>query len=105
MKKFASIPDAVRDIRAGKLVIVVDDPDRENEGDLVCAASKATPALINFMAKYGRGLICLPMTGKRLDELRIAAMVENNQEVRDAAFTVSVDARRRITTGVLAADR
>lgn len=102
---FASIPDAVRDIRHGRMVIVVDDPDRENEGDLICAASKATPGLINFMAKYGRGLICLPIIGKRLDELRIAPMVENNQEVRDAAFTVSVDARRHISTGVSAADR
>src|SRR5271154_5113198 len=96
---FASIADAVRDIKKGKLVIVVDDPDRENEGDLICAASKATPALINFMAKHGRGLICLPVIGKRLDELRIAPMVENNQELRDAAFTVSVDARKNVTTG------
>src|SRR5438270_10874583 len=97
---FASIPEAVRDIKRGRMVIVVDDPDRENEGDLICAASQATPALINFMAKYGRGLICLPVVGERLDRLRIAPMVENNQEVRDAAFTVSVDARRQITTGV-----
>src|SRR5882672_6681772 len=103
--KFASIPEAVRDVRRGRLVIVVDDPDRENEGDLVCAASKATPALINFMAKYGRGLICLPVVGKRLDELQIAPMVENNEELRDAAFTVSVDAREQVTTGVSAADR
>src|SRR5258706_13394173 len=102
---FASIPEAVRDIKRGKLVIVVDDPDRENEGDLICAASKATPELINFMAKYGRGLICLPVVGQQLDKLRIAPMVENNQEVRDAAFTVSVDARRNVTTGVSAADR
>jgi 3,4-dihydroxy 2-butanone 4-phosphate synthase / GTP cyclohydrolase II len=102
---FASIPEAIRDIRRGRIVIVVDDPDRENEGDLVCAASKATPALINFMAKHGRGLICLPVTGERLDKLRIAPMVENNEEVRDAAFTVSVDARRNVTTGVSAADR
>src|ERR1035437_3344325 len=77
---FASIPDAARDIKKGKLVIVVDDPDRENEGDLICAASKATPELINFMAKYGRGLICLPVVGQQLDKLRIAPMVENNQE-------------------------
>src|SRR3954469_6050137 len=103
--KFASIPEAIRDIRRGRIVIVVDDPHRENEGDLVCAASKATPALINFMAKYGRGLICLPITGDRLDVLRIAPMVENNEEVRDAAFTVSVDARDGVTTGVSAADR
>ena len=102
---FASIPEAVRDIRRGRIVIVVDDPDRENEGDLICAASKATPALINFMAKHGRGLICLPVIGKRLDQLRIAPMVENNQELRDAAFTVSVDARKNVTTGVSAADR
>src|ERR1044071_8884527 len=102
---FASIPEAVRDIKKGKLVIVVDDPDRENEGDLICAASKATPGLINFMARFGRGLICLPVVGSRLDELRIAPMVENNEEVRDAAFTVSVDAREKVTTGVSAADR
>ncbi len=102
---FASVTEAVRDIKKGKLVIVVDDPDRENEGDLICAASKATPELINFMAKYGRGLICLPVVGEQLDKLRIAPMVENNQEVRDAAFTVSVDARRNVTTGVSAADR
>src|SRR6266850_5622739 len=102
---FASIPEAIRDIRRGRLVIVVDDPDRENEGDLICAASKATPALVNFMAKHGRGLICLPIVGKRLDALQVAPMVENNQEVRDAAFTVSVDARHQVTTGVSAADR
>jgi 3,4-dihydroxy 2-butanone 4-phosphate synthase/GTP cyclohydrolase II len=102
---FASIPDAVRDIKRGKLVIVVDDPDRENEGDLICAASKATPELINFMAKFGRGLICLPVVGTQLDKLRIAPMVENSQEVRDAAFTVSVDAKRGVSTGVSAADR
>src|SRR5258708_35266303 len=102
---FSSIPEAIRDIRRGRLIIVVDDPDRENEGDLICAAPKATPALINFMAKHGRGLICLPVVGKRLDALQVAPMVENNQEVRDAAFTVSVDARHNITTGVSAADR
>jgi 3,4-dihydroxy 2-butanone 4-phosphate synthase/GTP cyclohydrolase II len=102
---FAGIPEAIRDIKRGRLVIVVDDPDRENEGDLICAASKAKPELINFMAKYGRGLICLPIVGEQLDKLRVAPMVENNQEVRDAAFTVSVDARRGVTTGVSAADR
>ncbi len=102
---FASIPDAVRDIKRGKLVIVVDDPDRENEGDLICAASKATPELINFMAKYGRGLICLPVVGNQLDKLRVAPMVDNSQEVRDAAFTVSVDAKRGVSTGVSAVDR
>src|SRR4051812_25836993 len=102
---FSTIPDAVREIARGRIVIVVDDPDRENEGDLICAASQATPAMINFMAKFGRGLICLPIVGSRLDALRIAPMVENNEEVRDAAFTVSVDARKNITTGVSAADR
>jgi len=102
---FASIPEAIRDIKRGRLIIVVDDPARENEGDLVCAASQTTPALVNFMARYGRGLICVPMLGSRLDALRISPMVENNQEVRDAAFTVSVDARQGVTTGVSASDR
>ncbi len=102
---FASISEAVRDIKHGKLVIVVDDPDRENEGDLICAASKATPEMINFMAKYGRGLICLPVVGSQLDKLHVAPMVENSQEVRDAAFTISVDAKRGVSTGVSAADR
>src|SRR5579884_522207 len=102
---FSSIPDAIRDIRRGRLVIVVDDPDRENEGDLICAASKTTPDLINFMARYGRGLICLPVVGERLDQLNIGAMVQHNREVRDAAFTVSVDAVKGTTTGVSAADR
>ncbi|MFA5974643.1 MAG: bifunctional 3,4-dihydroxy-2-butanone-4-phosphate synthase/GTP cyclohydrolase II [Elusimicrobiota bacterium] len=102
---FSSIPDAIRDIRNGRMIIVVDDPSRENEGDLVCAASKATPELINFMAKFGRGLVCLPILGERLDQLRIAPMVEHNQELRDAAFTVSVDARQGVTTGISAGDR
>lgn len=102
---FSSIPDAIRDIKRGRMIIVVDDPSRENEGDLVCAASKATSELINFMAKHGRGLICLPVIGKRLDQLRVTPMVENGQEVREAAFTISVDARRGVTTGVSAADR
>lgn len=102
---FSSIPEAIRDIKRGRLIIVVDDPARENEGDLVCAASKATPMMINFMARFGRGLICTPMIGERLDKLSVAPMVENNQEVRDAAFTVSVDAKRGVTTGVSAADR
>src|SRR6202030_189468 len=102
---FSPISEAIRDIRRGRLVIVVDDPDRENEGDLVCAASRATLELINFMAKYGRGLICLPVVGEQLDKLRVASMVENNQEVRDAAFTVSIDAKKNVTTGVSAADR
>jgi 3,4-dihydroxy 2-butanone 4-phosphate synthase/GTP cyclohydrolase II len=104
-KHFASIPEALRDIRRGHMVIVVDDPDRENEGDLVCAASKVTPEVINFMITHGRGLLCFPAVGERLDQLRLAPMVENSQEVRGAAYTVSVDARHGVTTGVSAADR
>ena len=102
---FASVEQAVNDIRNGRLVIVVDDPARENEGDLVCAADKVTPAHINFMAKFGRGLICLPVIGSRLDELGIDQMVANPHEVRDASFTVSVDAKHRTTTGISAHDR
>lgn len=104
-KYFSEIPEAIAAIKKGKMVIVVDDPNRENEGDFVCAAEKVTPAIINFMSKYGRGLICLPIIGKRLDELKIAPMVSNPQEVREAAFTVSVDARHGITTGISASDR
>ena len=103
--KFSPIQDALADIKKGKMVIVVDDPDRENEGDLVCAAEKATPEIINFMAKYGRGLICLPVMGSRLDELKIEPMVSNPQEVREAAFTVSIDAKHGTTTGISAHDR
>ncbi len=107
MKKnfFATIPEAIKDIKKGKIVIVVDDPSRENEGDFVCSAEKVTPQLINFMAKYGRGLICLPIIGKRLDELGIEQMVENSKEIKDANFTVSIDARKGITTGISAYDR
>ncbi len=87
------------------MVIVVDDAERENEGDLVIAASKATPKAINFMAKYGRGLICLPIIGKRLDELNISPMVRDGTELREAAFTVSVDVKKGTTTGISAHDR
>lgn len=104
-KSFAAIAEAVSDIKKGKMIIIVDDPARENEGDLVCAAETVTPEIINFMAKYGRGLICVPVLGARLDELRIEPMVPNPQEVRDAAFTVSVDARHGTTTGISAHDR
>lgn len=102
---FADIPDAIRDIKKGKIVIVVDEPERENEGDFVCAAEKVTPEIINFMAKYGRGLICLPIIGERLDQLKIEQMVENPTEVKEANFTVSIDARKGITTGISAFDR
>ena len=104
---FASIPEAIDDIRAGKMVVVVDDEDRENEGDLTIAAEKVTPDVINFMAKHGRGLICLPMTGERLDELRIPLMVqdEENSARFGTAFCVPVEAKHGTTTGISAADR
>ncbi len=102
--KFSSIPEAVQEFRRGRMLIVVDDPGRENEGDLVIAADKTTPAAINFMAKYGRGLICVPMLGDRLDELQLFPMVENGTP-REAAFTISVDARKNVTTGISAHDR
>jgi 3,4-dihydroxy 2-butanone 4-phosphate synthase/GTP cyclohydrolase II len=103
--KFSSIPDAVRQIRAGRMVIVVDDPDRENEGDFIIAAERTTANAINFMAKHGRGLICVPMMGERLDELELSPMVNVNTELRDAAFTVSVDLKKGTSTGISAADR
>jgi 3,4-dihydroxy 2-butanone 4-phosphate synthase/GTP cyclohydrolase II len=99
------IEDALEDIRAGKIVIVVDDEDRENEGDLTMAAEKVTPEAVNFMARHGRGLICLPMTPERLEELQIPLMVAENTSNFGTAFTVSIEARRRVTTGISAADR
>ena len=101
----ATIPEAIDDIRAGKFVIVVDDEGRENEGDLVIAAEKITPEAINFMAKNARGLICLPITGQRLDELKIPIMVRENTSQFDSAFTVSVEAKYKVTTGISAGDR
>jgi 3,4-dihydroxy 2-butanone 4-phosphate synthase/GTP cyclohydrolase II len=101
----ATIPEAIEDIKAGKFVIVVDDEDRENEGDLVMAAEKVTPEAINFMAKHGRGLICMPMTGERLDALRIPMMASNNTSHFGTAFTVSVEAKHGTSTGISAADR
>ena len=101
----STIPEAIEDIRAGKFVIVVDDEDRENEGDLVMAAEKVTADAINFMARNGRGLICVPLTGQRLDELRIPMMVANNTSKFTTAFAVSVEAREGTTTGISAADR
>src|SRR5438128_894359 len=104
---FSSIPDAIEDIRAGRMVVVVDDEDRENEGDLTVAAEKVTPDVINFMARHGRGLICLPMTGERLDELRIPLMVtdEENSARFGTAFCVPIEAKVGTTTGISAADR
>ena len=103
--RFARIEDAIRNIRAGKLVIVVDDEDRENEGDLTLAAEKVTPAAINFMAAHGRGLICLPIIGERLDQLKIPAMVSENTSAFETAFAVSVEAKREVSTGISARDR
>ncbi|MDB4952031.1 MAG: 3,4-dihydroxy-2-butanone 4-phosphate synthase [Gemmatimonadetes bacterium] len=104
---FDTVEEALNDIRAGKMVIVADDEDRENEGDLVCAASAATPEAINFMAKHGRGLICVALTGERADELELRQMSDHNSEALGTAFTVSVDAAARfgVTTGISAADR
>jgi 3,4-dihydroxy 2-butanone 4-phosphate synthase/GTP cyclohydrolase II len=101
----ASISDAIEDIRAGKFIIIVDDKSRENEGDLTMAAEKITPEAINFMAKHGRGLICLPITGQRLDELGIPLMVTNNTSHYSTAFTVSIEAKNKVTTGISAFDR
>ena len=102
---FAPVEDAVEAIRQGQMVIVVDDEDRENEGDLTVAAEKTTPEIINFMAKYGRGLICLPMTGDRLDRLDIPLMVERNTSQFATAFCVSIEAKESTSTGISAADR
>lgn len=101
----ATIDEAVADIRDGKMIIIVDDEDRENEGDLVCAAEKVTPAIINFMARHARGLICLPLTEERCDELHLTTQVADNTSFLGTAFTVSIDARRGVTTGISAADR
>ena len=102
---FASIEEAVEDIRQGRIVIVVDDADRENEGDFVMAAEKVTPKAINFMATHGRGLICTPCEGKRLEELGIPMMVPSGQAGGETAFAVSVDVRGKTTTGTSAYDR
>jgi 3,4-dihydroxy 2-butanone 4-phosphate synthase/GTP cyclohydrolase II len=102
---FDSIDDAIADVRAGKMVIVLDDEDRENEGDLVMAAQMVTPEAINFMRKEAGGLICVPVIGKRLDELHIPQMVSENTAVHETAFTVSIEARHRTTTGISAQDR
>lgn len=102
---FATVKEAISDIREGRMVIVLDDEDRENEGDLVCAAETVTPEIINFMATHGRGLVCLPMTPERLDELKIPLMVEKNTARRGTAFCVSIEACQDITTGISAADR
>lgn len=103
--KFDSVAAVLTDIRKGKMVIVVDDADRENEGDLIIAGQHATPAAINFMARFGRGLICVSTTGERLQQLGIDRMVQNNRESHRTDFQVSVDAAHDISTGISAADR
>lgn len=102
---FATIEDAAADIRDGRMIIIVDDEDRENEGDLVCAAEKVTPEIISFMAVHGRGLICLPLTEERCDQLDLPMQVEKNTSGFGTAFTVSIEAREGVTTGISAADR
>ena len=102
---FATIEEALDEIRSGRMVIVCDDEGRENEGDLTMAAQFVTPEAINFMAKYGRGLICLAMSTERCDKLGLHPMTRNNQSRFETAFTVSIEAREGVTTGISAADR
>jgi 3,4-dihydroxy 2-butanone 4-phosphate synthase/GTP cyclohydrolase II len=103
----AKIEEAIEDYRQGKLIIIIDDEDRENEGDLCIAAEKVTPEAINFMARFGRGLICMPVTGERLDELQIPMMVSDHDNSSNfgTAFTVSIEAKNKVTTGISAYDR
>ncbi len=101
----ATIPEAIEDIKAGKIIIIVDDEGRENEGDLAIAAEKVTPEAINFMAKEARGLICMPVIGERLEELRIPMMVQDNTARFSTAFTVSIEAKHGVSTGISAQDR
>ncbi|MGD8574353.1 MAG: 3,4-dihydroxy-2-butanone-4-phosphate synthase, partial [Gammaproteobacteria bacterium] len=100
-----SIDEIVEDIRQGRMVIMLDDEDRENEGDLIMAGEKATPESIAFFVRYTSGIICMPMTGERLEELRLPQMVSDNTEAHSTAFTVSVDYKHGTTTGISAADR
>src|SRR4028119_166359 len=102
---FAPIEEAIEDIRAGKMVVVCDDEDRENEGDLVMAAQFVTPEAINFMAKEARGWICLALTPDRCEELGLDLMAAKNESPFETAFTVSIEAREGVTTGISAADR
>ena len=104
-KIFSAIEEVIEDIQQGKMIVIVDDEDRENEGDLMVAAEMATPELINFMAKFGRGLICLTLTESRTRELGLSMMVDDNESAFETPFTVSIDARNGISTGISAADR
>jgi len=103
--KTVSVETAVEAVRAGRMIIIVDDEDRENEGDLMVAAEKATPEIVNFMARHGRGLVCLPLARERLEELQLPLMVSDNTARFQTAFTVSIDAKRDVTTGISAHDR
>jgi 3,4-dihydroxy 2-butanone 4-phosphate synthase / GTP cyclohydrolase II len=105
MSGFATIEEGIEEIRQGRILLVVDDEDRENEGDFVMAADKITPEAVNFMATHGRGLICMPMTGERLDALKLSMMVAENTAPMGTAFTITVDARRGVSTGTSAYDR
>lgn len=105
MTNFSNIPEVLEDLKKGKMIVLVDDEDRENEGDLLCAAESITPEIVNFMAKFGRGLICLPMTSEKCDSLNLHPQSAENTARLGTAFTVSVDAREGITTGISAADR
>src|SRR5260370_5596551 len=102
---FATVEEAVEEIRNGRMIVLVDDEDRENEGDLTMAAEKITPEAINFMAKYGRGLICLTLTEQRCDELHLPLMSPINTSVHGTAFCEAIDARVGLTTGISASDR
>ena len=102
---FTSVTSALEELRQGRMIVLVDDERREQEGDLMVAADKVTPEVINFMAKYARGLICLPMAGEILDRLELPLMPERNKYPNQAAFTVSIEAACGVTTGVSAADR
>src|SRR3954449_2955834 len=102
---FVSVEEALQEFRAGRMIVVVDDEDRENEGDLTIAAEKVTPEIINFMATFGRGLICLTLTGERCDALRLPLMSPHNTSNFGTAFCESIDGREDVTTGISAADR
>src|SRR3954451_23368287 len=102
---FAAVEDAIEDVREGRFVVVVDDADRENEGDLVIAAQFTTPDSVNFMATHGRGLICLCITPERTEQLALRPMTEHNEAPLGTAFLVSIEAREGVTTGISAADR
>ena len=102
---FCTVEEAIEDIKQGKVIIVVDDEDRENEGDFICAAEYVTPDIVNFMTKYGRGMVCTAVSGKRLDELGLPLMVDSNSALHGTQFTVTIDAIEGTTTGISAADR